>query len=103
MDKIRKLRLFQARHYISLDYTRQDVSIFSLDTPAESAIPMISSRRLAPPHEEPLKLELAAFLDAVRNRQAVECGGEEAIGALNLALQVRDKAEKAQAQEFDRR
>jgi predicted dehydrogenase len=102
MEKIRKLRLFQARSYISLDYTRQDVSIFSLDAPAETGLPVISGRRLTPDHEEPLKLELAAFLEAARSRRPVECGGEEAIRALNLALQVREQAEKAQAQEFDR-
>src|SRR5512137_482984 len=29
-EKIRKLRFFQAREYVSLDFTRQDVAIFSL-------------------------------------------------------------------------
>jgi len=31
MEKIRKLRLFQKQEYISLDYTRQDIAIFSLN------------------------------------------------------------------------
>lgn len=103
MEKVRKLRLFQASQYISLDYTRQDVSVFSLQGTAGAGTPQVSGSKLTPPREEPLKLELAAFLDAVRNRGPVECGGAEGIRALSLALEIRDQAEKAQAREFDSR
>ena len=103
MEKVRKLRLFQANQYISLDYTRQDVSVYSLEGTPGTGTPQISGRKLTPPREEPLALELAAFLVAVRNRGPVECSGADGICALSLALEIHGQAEKAQAREFDRR
>lgn len=97
MEKIRKLRFFQAREYISIDYTRQDVSIFRLDGPPARAAQIIS-QKLTPPRREPLDLELRAFLDAVRGRGQVACTGAEGKKTLELALQILEKAEKAQAQ-----
>jgi hypothetical protein len=103
MEKVRKLRLFQANQYVSLDYTRQDVSLYSLEGTQGAGTPQVSSCRLTPPREEPLKLELASFLGAVRHRGPVECSGTEGIRALSLALEIHEQAEKAQAREFDRR
>lgn len=103
MEKVRKLRLFQANQYISLDYTRQDVSVYSLEGTPGAGTPQINGRKLTPPQEQPLKLELSAFLEAARNRGPVECSGAEGISALSLALEIHEQAEKAQAREFDRR
>jgi predicted dehydrogenase len=102
MEKIRKLRLFQKREYISLDYTRQDVSIFSLNHKTGAGIPEIVSRKLTPEKKEPLQLELNSFLNSARGLGPVECSGEDGRKALDLALQILDKAEKAQALEIDR-
>ena len=99
MEKIRKLRFFQKQEYISVDYTRQDVSIFSLNRKPGSAIPEIVSRKLAPENKEPLKEELSAFLRAARGESPVECSGEDGRRALVLALQILSQAEKAQARE----
>lgn len=100
MEKIRKLRFFQAREYISLDYTRQDVAIFRLDGPAAGA-PQIVGRKLNPPRREPLDLELRAFLDAVRGRSPVACTGAEGKRTLELALQILERAERAQARALE--
>jgi predicted dehydrogenase len=102
MEKIRKLRLFQKQEYISLDYTRQDVAVFSLKHKAGGVIPEIVSQRLTPDKKEPLQQELDAFLRATRGLAQVECGGEEGRKALALALQILAQAEKAQAREIDR-
>ena len=101
MEKIRKLRLFQKREYISLDYTRQDVSVFSLNHKS-GGIPEIESRKLTPEKKEPLREELVAFLKAARGLQPVECTGEDGRKVLALALQVLAQAERAQALEIDR-
>jgi predicted dehydrogenase len=101
MEKIRKLRLFQRQEYISLDYTRQDVAIFGLQG-ALGAGPQIVSRKVAPPHKEPLQEELSAFLDAARGTRPVECAGEDGKKSLALALMILKQAEAAQALEFDR-
>ncbi len=103
MEKVRKLRLFQANQYISLDFTRQDVSVYSLEGIPGAGTPQISGRKLTPAREEPLKLELTAFLDAVRSRGPAQCSGTDGIRALRLALEIHEQAEKAQAREFDRR
>lgn len=96
MEKIRKLRFFQMRAYVSIDYTRQDVSVFRLDG-SQAGPPQIISQRLTPPRREPLELELRAFLDAIRGIGPVVCTGTEGKKTLELALQVLQKAEKAQA------
>jgi predicted dehydrogenase len=102
MEKIRKLRLFQKQEYISLDYTRQDVAIFSLKHNGGAGLPEIINRKLTPENKEPLQLELRAFLDSTQGLCPVGCTGEEGRSALSLAIQILQKAEKAQALEFDR-
>lgn len=97
MEKIRKLRFFQAREYISVDYSRQDVAIFRLDGPPAGASQIVS-RKLTPPRREPLDAELRSFLDAVQGRSLVACTGLEGRKTLELALQVLAKAERAQAE-----
>jgi predicted dehydrogenase len=94
MEKIRKLRLFQKQEYISLDYTRQDMAVFSL----KQNVPLaeIVSRKIEPEKKEPLLLELVSFLEAVRGRRPVVCGGDEGLRALTLAMQIREQAENAQ-------
>ena len=102
MEKIRKLRLFQKPEYISLDYTRQDVAVFSLQQNPAGGIPEIVDRKLTPEKKEPLYEELSSFLKAVRGMEPVQCSGEEGRRALALALQILEQAEKAQALEIDR-
>jgi predicted dehydrogenase len=103
MEKIRKLRLFQAKQYISLDYTRQDVAVYSVDGQAGEGAPRILSDRIAPPRREPLQDELRAFIAAIRGNVSVECTGQESRKALELALQILAQAEIAQAHEIDSR
>jgi len=100
-EKVRKLRLFHAREYISLDYTRQDAAVFSVDGPVGSTGAQITSRTLAPPHREPLREELRSFVDACLGRGGIECSGEDGRATLGLALRVLAEAERAQALEID--
>ncbi len=102
MEKIRKLRLFQKREYISLDYSRQDLAVFNVSQQSEKPLPEIESRKLTPDRKEPLQQELQAFMRATRGLGPVECRGEEGRRALALALQILEQAEKAHAREIDR-
>jgi len=102
MEKVRKLRLFQKHEYISLDYTRQDIAVFSLQQNPGGGLPEIVNRKLTPEKKEPLYEELDSFLKAVRGREPVQCSGDEGRHALALALQILNQAEKAQALEIDR-
>jgi len=101
MEKIRKLRLFQKQEYISLDYTRQDMDVFGLKQNIGSPIPEIVRRKIEPEKKEPLLLELTSFLEAIRGVHPVACDGNEGRRALDLAIQIREQAENAQAREFD--
>jgi len=102
MEKIRKLRLFHKNEYISVDYTRQEVAVFSLNPKIGGGIPEIVNRKLTPEQKEPLREELNAFVGAIRGTQPVGCTGEEGRHALDLAVQILAQAEKAQAREIDR-
>jgi predicted dehydrogenase len=102
MEKIRKLRLFQKQEYLSLDYTRQDVSIFSLTRKPGGNTPEIAGRTITSEKKEPLKEELHAFLQAARGLRPIECEGKDGRKALSLALDILAQAEKAQSLEIDR-
>ena len=102
MEKIRKLRLFQKQEYISLDYTRQDLAVFSLKQNAGTPLPEIVNRKIEPEKKEPLLLEIVSFLETIRGIRPVACSGDEGRRALSLALRVREQAETAQAGEIDR-
>ncbi len=103
-ERVRKLRFFQPRQYVSLDYTRQDVVVFTVDeagTPrgplemmgTEGEHPSSSNIRMSKPEvkpEEPLHAELGSFLQAVRRRSNPEVGVEDGRQALAIGLEVLD-------------
>src|SRR5580698_4934681 len=63
-DKVRKLRLFQPRQYISVDYAKQAAATFTVGGPEG-----IAFEQLPVEPAEPLKLQFNAFLDAVESRR----------------------------------
>src|SRR3989440_11612458 len=68
-ERVRKLRFFQPGQYISIDYSRQDVLVFSVGQDGvPSANPQISVTKPPVTSEEPLQAELRSFLSAVRTR-----------------------------------
>ena len=94
-ERVRKLRFFQPRQYISLDYGRQEVLVFTVghDGTASGA-PSVNSQIgvTKPPvaSEEPLHAELKSFLRAVRERSAPVVPIEDGRRALALALEIVD-------------
>jgi predicted dehydrogenase len=102
MEKIRKLRLFQKQEYLSLDYTRQDLAVFSLTHKPGTSIPEIVNQQFTPEKKEPLQQELRTFLRTTCGLEPVACSGQDGRRALALALQILEQAEKAQAREIDR-
>jgi predicted dehydrogenase len=89
-ERVRKLRFFQPRQYISLDYSRQDVMVFTVDPAAVAAKaspnPGIGMQKPLIVSEEPLYAELRSFLDAVRRRTKPEVPLEDGRRALAVAL-----------------
>ncbi|HEY6391131.1 MAG TPA: Gfo/Idh/MocA family oxidoreductase [Bryobacteraceae bacterium] len=88
-ERVRKLRLFQPHQYISLDYQKQDAVVFTV-----SGNQQIGFQPLPVAKEEPLRLEVEAFLDAVANRSRPIVSGEEGLRALDIALAILAKIEE---------
>ena len=88
-ERVRKLRLFQPHQYISLDYQKQEAVAFNV-----SGNQQIGFQPLAVAKDEPLKLEIEAFLDAVRTRNRPPASGEDGLRALEVAMAVLDKIEE---------
>jgi len=89
-ERVRKLRFFQPRQYISIDYGRQDVLVFNVGggqgTPSVNPEINVSKPQISP--EEPLHAELRSFLDSVRTRQRPVVSLEDGRRALAAALEV---------------
>jgi predicted dehydrogenase len=87
-ERVRKLRLFQPHQYISLDYQKQETAVFTA-----SGNQQIGFQPLAVVKDEPLRVEVESFLEAVRNRSRPLVSGVEGLRALDVALAILDKIE----------
>ena len=88
-ERVRKLRLFQPRQYLSLDYGRQDLAVFSVGEDRQ-----IGFEQAPVTKAEPLKLQLEAFLDSVETRNSPKTSGYAARQSLGAALAILDKIEE---------
>jgi predicted dehydrogenase len=86
-DRVRKIRFFQPAAYVSIDYAAQKVEVWRLDR-AGGQSPSIRGGELDVANEEPLKRELADFVEAVRARRPPAVTGEQGRRALALAEQI---------------
>ena len=85
-EKVRKFRYFQPHEYISIDFSRRDALVISVDR--SDSNPRMGFRKLEAQPGEPLQAELEAFVDCVRTRRAPLVGGREGRDALALAERV---------------
>ena len=85
-ERVRKMRFFQMREYISVDYTRQDALRVRVRQPGPQS--QFDFERLPTEPEEPLRAELRAFLQAVRSRAVPRVDGAAGRRALELADRV---------------
>ncbi len=86
-ERIRKLRVFLSRSYLSLDYQEQNIHGYELIDGDERAIRPLD---LPVEHEEPLRVELRHFLAACRGETVPLVDGHEGRRALATALAVLD-------------
>lgn len=102
-ERVRKLRFFQPRQYVSVDYGRQEVLVFTVGqdgagSGTPSVNPQINVAKPAVASEEPLHAELKSFLRAVRQRSAPAvplADGRRALAlALNIVHAIRDHGKK---------
>jgi predicted dehydrogenase len=116
-ERVRKLRFFQPHQYLSLDFARQDLLLIDVtavaglsdaelaaliekhskpEAPGEPKHPTagMNLSKIAVAPGEPLRLELEAFLDAVRNRTAPVVEAVAGRRALALALAINGAIEE---------
>jgi predicted dehydrogenase len=102
-ERVRKLRFFQPHQYLSLDFARQDLLMIDVTAaagmdPAQLAAMAqmagqhpsagLSLKKITVGQGEPLRLEIASFLEAVRTRATPLVSGEDGRAALALALEI---------------
>ena len=88
-DRVRKARFFSHDAYVSIDYAAQEVEVYRL-IPQDAGRPAIQGGRLEVTNDEPLRLELADFADAVRSGRPAGVTGHDGRAALALATRVAD-------------
>jgi predicted dehydrogenase len=102
-ERVRKLRFFEPRQYVSIDYARRDVLVIGVDAgfSLESAmamgaasgfqegLPGLSFSKPEIVAGEPLRLEILSFLEAVRHRTEPRVTGRQGRDALGLALEIQ--------------
>lgn len=92
-EKIRKTRFYQTNSYVVLDYATKFASLTSLNPEAAHPLLGISINRLEINDVEPLRTEIAAFLDAIEQGTEPPVTGSEGRRAVNLAVKVLERIE----------
>lgn len=93
---LRKLRVFQDNAYISLDYKAQTMEIVRRFRKAGRVKPgeipyYLKTERKRVRREEPLKLELAHFIDCIQSGKVPQTTGEQATRALDVVIQITEQ------------
>jgi predicted dehydrogenase len=118
-ERVRKLRFFQPRQYVSIDYARRDALVIKLDSGVPGNLPpeiaaMVAAGKVDPAmlaklaeagggpnpglsfakpeitQGEPLRLEIESFLESVRTRRKPRVTAQQGRDALALALDIQE-------------
>src|SRR5437660_1143834 len=84
-EKIRKMRFFQPRDYVVVDYATNHASISNLAPSTVSPWPGVNPRVLEVKPVEPLRAEMEAFLQAAAEGSQPVVSGDDGRRALSLA------------------
>jgi len=88
-DRVRKARFFQHDSYVSIDYAAQEIEVYRLGA-TNGGRPTIQGGRVDIVSDEPLRRELADFVEAVRMRREPTVTGRDGRAALALATRVAE-------------
>lgn len=114
-ERVRKLRFFEPRQYVSIDYARQDLLVIRMDERAPAVLaaaaaggkldaemlkkltvgaaggpaPGLSFAKPEVTPGEPLRLEIESFLQSVRTRSQPKVTARQGREALKLALEIQ--------------
>ena len=85
---LRKLRIFQASGYLSIDLLEQTAVAFQRHEDSAGCPPRIEMEKLEIGREDALLAQLRSFVEAVRTRAEPAVTGEDALRTLRTALRV---------------
>jgi predicted dehydrogenase len=89
-DRVRKIRFFQPSAYVSIDYAAQKLEVWRL-VQGTGPTPAIEGGEVPVENEEPLKRELADFVEAIATKRAPMVTGVDGRRALALATEIAGK------------
>jgi predicted dehydrogenase len=90
-ERIRKMRFFQPRDYIAVDYATNHASISNLSPPTSTPWPGVNTKILDVQNVEPLRAEIESFLKAAASGSPPAVSGEDGRRALALALRTLEQ------------
>src|SRR6266567_7812959 len=90
-ERIRKMRFFQPRDYVVLDYATNYASISNLAPPTNSPWPGVRTQVLEVQNVEPLRAEIQSFFNAAIDHAKPLVSGEDGRRALSLALRTLEQ------------
>ncbi|MEO0416204.1 MAG: gfo/Idh/MocA family oxidoreductase, partial [Verrucomicrobiota bacterium] len=91
-EKMRKIRVFQNDAYLSLDYQEQDGWIYKKDGFE------INREEVEIEKDEPLKCEIASFVECAKQGVAPRVTGSHGVAALDVALEITRLIEEQNAE-----
>ena len=87
-ESMRKIRVFLKNTYISLDYKNEEADIYRKDGDK------ITKESIWVKKEEPLKKEIASFLECISSNKRPLVSGKEGREALRVALKIQNLIHK---------
>jgi len=84
-ERLRKIRVFQGDCYLSLDYQEQSAGMYRMGQAGVEKVEVNVEK------EEPLKRELASFIESSKKGQAPVVSGQQGAAALDLALDITNR------------
>ncbi len=81
-ERMRKIRVFQGDCYLSLDYQEQSASMYRMGDAGIEKVEVNVEK------DEPLKLELASFVECAKAGATPQVSGQQGAAALDLALEI---------------
>jgi predicted dehydrogenase len=88
-ERVRKVRFFQPRQYVSVDYAKQECFAIAVDEDRKIHLQPQTIEK-----QEPLKVQFAAFLGSIASRVPPPVDGEAACRALELASVIMQRIEE---------
>lgn len=88
-QRLRRCRVFQRDGYVAIDFQSRHATV-TRRVPGEGGRTTLDLEQLTGSDEEPLKLQLASFIHAIRTGAPPVVSGQAGLAALSVAHRIRD-------------